>query len=318
VKYKILVSDGMDAAAVETLKACASLDVDFRKTTPLPDLLAALSTVEALAVRSATKVTREVFEAAPKLKLVVRLGAGVDNIDLEAAKAKGVTVMNTAAANANSAAEHAIALMFSLARQIPDAAKSLRNQEWRRADFMGVELESKTLGVLGLGQIGKMVAKKALGLGMKVVGYDPFITSLKEPELASVKIIKNLEDLLPVCDWVTLHLPKNKETTDLLNADRLRKIKKGGRVINAARGGVVNESDLMKVLDEGHLAGAALDVFNSEPPTFPNPLFSHSKILAVPHLGASTTEAQERVGGVGAQKIIAFFESNDRSGTLTV
>lgn len=318
MKHKILVSDGMDAAAVETLKACALLDVDFRKSTPLPDLLKVLPTVNALAIRSATKVTREVLDAAPQLKLIVRLGAGVDNIDLEAAKAKGVTVMNTAAANANSAAEHAIALMFSLARQIPDAAKSLRAQEWRRADFMGVELDGKTLGVLGLGQIGKMVAKKALGLGMKVVGYDPFVTSLKESDLAAVQIVKNLDEALGLCDWVTLHLPKNKETTNLLNADRLRKIKKGGRVINAARGGVVSESDLIKVLDEGHLAGAALDVFDTEPPTFPNPLFAHTKILAVPHLGASTVEAQERVGGVGAEKIIAFFEKGDRTGTLTL
>jgi D-3-phosphoglycerate dehydrogenase len=318
MKYKVLIADGMDAAAVETLKKSAALDIDFRKSTPLPDLLKVLPTINALAVRSATKVTREVFEAAPQLKLVVRLGAGVDNIDLEAAKSKGVTVFNTAAANSLSAAEQAIALMFSLARQIPEAAKSLRNQEWRRADFMGVELDSKTLGVLGLGQIGKIVARKALGLGMKVVGFDPYVTSIKEPELASVRIIKNLDELLPLCDWVTLHLPKNKETAGLLNAERLRKIKKGGRIVNAARGGIIVESDLIKVLDEGHLAGAALDVFDVEPPTFPNPIFAHSKILSVPHLGASTVEAQERVGGVGADKIIAFFEKSDRSGTLTV
>jgi D-3-phosphoglycerate dehydrogenase / 2-oxoglutarate reductase len=318
VSHKVLISDGMDAEAVETLKASKNLAIDFRKSTPLPDLLKVLPTIECLAIRSATKVTKEVLDAAPNLKLVVRLGAGVDNIDLVAAKAKGVAVMNTASANALSAAEHAIALMFSLARNIPESAASLRKNEWRRADFVGVELDGKTLGILGLGQIGKIVARKAIGLGMKVVGYDPFVEKLKEPELAAVRVLKTIDEVLPLCDWVTLHLPKNKETTNLFNEARLKTLKKGARIVNAARGGIINEKDLMKVLDEGHLAGAALDVFDKEPPEFPNPLFQHAKVLAVPHLGASTFEAQSRVGTVGADRILAFFERGDRSTTLTV
>ncbi len=307
----------MDADAVEILRASKSLSVDFRKSTPLPDLLAALPGVEALAIRSATTVTKEVLDAAPDLKLVVRLGAGVDNIDLNSARAKGVAVMNTASANALSAAEQAIALMFSLSRHVAPASASLAKGEWRRADFVGVELEGKTLGILGLGQIGKIVAKKALALGMKVLGYDPFIENLKETELSNVVISKNLDDLLPLCDWVSLHLPKNKDTAGLFNETRLKRMKKGARLVNAARGGVIVESDLIKVLNEGHLSAAALDVFEKEPPQFPNPLFTHAKILAVPHLGASTVEAQARVGSVGAERIIAFFERSDRSTSLT-
>jgi D-3-phosphoglycerate dehydrogenase len=317
MKIKILVADGMSDLALKKFQEESSFEVNFRKSTSTEELLPLLEDVDALFVRSATRVTAEVLEAAPKLKLVVRLGAGVDNIDIPVATMRKVAVMNTAAANALSAAEHTIALMFSLARRIPQAVLSLSKQEWRRADFVGFELTGKILGVVGCGQIGRIVIEKALGLGMKVIAYDPFIKDLSPWKLdGKVSLKASLKSLVEESDLVTLHIPRTDETKNLVNAELLSFFKKEAYLLNVARGGIVDEVALLEALNNDVLAGAALDVFEKEPPVFPNPLLVHPKVIATPHLGASTFEAQERVGLVAFEQVQAFFLKGSRVGVV--
>jgi D-3-phosphoglycerate dehydrogenase len=317
MKIKILVADGMSDLALKKFQEESSFEVNFRKSTSTEELLPLLQDVDALFVRSATRVTAEIFEAAPKLKLVVRLGAGVDNIDIPVATMRKVAVMNTAAANALSAAEHTIALMFSLARRIPQAVLSLSKQEWRRADFVGFELTGKILGVVGCGQIGRIVIEKALGLGMKVIAYDPFIKDLSPWKLdGKVSLKASLKSLVEESDLVTLHIPRTDETKNLVNAELLSYFKKGAYLLNVARGGIVDEVALLEALNNDVLAGAALDVFEKEPPVFPSPLLVHPKVIATPHLGASTFEAQERVGLVAFEQVQAFFLKGLRVGVV--
>lgn len=315
---KVLVADGMSQVALEKFQTSGQFNVNFRKNTSVEELMSMIEDVEILAIRSATRVTPEVLDAGKKLKLVVRLGAGVDNIDVPAAKARGVHVMNTAAANSLSAAEHTIALMFALARKIPQAAESMSRQEWKRADFVGFELSGKTLGVIGSGQIGRIVMEKGLALGMDVVAYDPFVSDLsKYPALSRAKLTKTLEDLVKQSDLVTLHIPRTKETKGLISRDLLKQFKKGAYLLNVARGGLIDDEALIEALNNNELAGAAIDVFEVEPPTFPNKLIAHSKIIATPHLGASTFEAQERVGLVAFEQIVNFFEKGERQGFVS-
>ena len=240
----------------------------------------------------ATKVTAKVLEQATRLKVIGRAGIGVDNVDIPAATARGVIVMNTPFGNSITTAEHAIALMFALARQIPAADASTQAGKWEKNRFMGVEITGKTLGVIGCGNIGSIVAARAIGLNMRVIAFDPFLSAERAVELGVEKV--ELDDLLARADFITLHTPMTAQTKNILSAENLAKTKKGVRIINCARGGLVDEAALRAALDSGHVAGAAFDVFVEEPATA-NPLFGHPNVVATPHLGASTSEAQENV-----------------------
>ena len=247
---------------------------------------------DGLAIRSATKVTAKLLEKAAKLKVVGRAGIGVDNVDIPAATQRGIIVMNTPFGNSITTAEHAIALMFALARQIPSADASTQAGKWEKNRFMGVELTGKVLGIIGCGNIGSIVAERGLGLKMRVIAFDPFLSPERAEQIGVEKV--ELDDLLKRADVITLHTPMTAQTKNILSAENLAKTKKGVRIINCARGGLVDEAALRAALDSGHVAGAAFDVFIEEPATA-NPLFGHPNVVATPHLGASTNEAQENV-----------------------
>jgi len=290
-KPKVLISDKMDpnAARIFEERGC-EVDVITGKT---PDeLKAMIGQYDGLAIRSATKVTKEILDAADNLKVVGRAGIGVDNVDIPAASAKGVVVMNTPFGNSITTAEHAIALMFALARQLPEANAQTQDGKWPKNDFMGVEVTGKTLGLIGAGNIGSIVADRARGLRMKVVAYDPFLTEERAIEMGVEKA--DLETLLSRADFITLHTPLTEQTRNILSRERLEKTKKGVRIINCARGGLIDEAALKDLLDSGHIAGAALDVFVTEPAK-EHPLFGTENFVATPHLGASTNEAQVNV-----------------------
>ncbi len=288
---KVLISDKLSPAAIEIFKR-RGLEVDFKPGLAPADLRAIIGQYDGLAVRSATKVTREVLDAATNLKVVGRAGIGVDNVDVTSATQRGVVVMNTPYGNAITTAEHAIAMMFALARQIPEASASTKAGKWEKNRFMGVEVFGKTLGLIGCGNIGSIVADRAVGLKMKVVAFDPFLSEARALELGVEKV--ELPALLERADFVTLHTPLTEQTRNILSRENLGKLKKGVRVINCARGGLVDEAALADYLKSGHIAGAALDVFETEPAT-DSPLFGLENVVCTPHLGAATTEAQENV-----------------------
>jgi D-3-phosphoglycerate dehydrogenase / 2-oxoglutarate reductase len=288
---KVLISDKLSPAAIEIFRR-RGIEVDFKPGLSAPELRAIIAPYDGLAVRSATKVTRELLEAAPNLKVVGRAGIGVDNVDVTSASARGVVVMNTPYGNAITTAEHAIAMMFALARQIPEASASTKAGKWEKNRFMGVELFGKTLGLIGCGNIGSIVADRAVGLKMKVVAFDPFLSEKRALELGVEKV--ELNELLERADFVTLHTPLTEQTRNILSRENLAKLKRGTRVINCARGGLVDEQALYEALASGHLAGAALDVFEVEPAT-ESPLFALDTVVCTPHLGAATAEAQENV-----------------------
>ncbi|SFA98120.1 D-3-phosphoglycerate dehydrogenase [Poseidonocella pacifica] len=290
---KVLVSDKLSETAVQIFRD-RGIDVDF-----MPELgkdkekLAELiGQYDGLAIRSATKVTDKLLERATNLKVVGRAGIGVDNVDREAASKKGVIVMNTPFGNMITTAEHAIAMMFAVARQLPEASSSTHAGKWEKSKFMGVELTGKTLGVIGAGNIGGIVCDRARGLRMKVVAYDPFLSQEKADKMGVEKVA--LDDLLKRADFITLHVPLTDQTKNILSREALEKTKKGVRIINCARGGLVDEQAVADLLQSGHIAGAAFDVFAVEPAT-ENPLFGLPNVVCTPHLGASTTEAQENV-----------------------
>lgn len=318
---KILITDGMNAEAVEILKAQKDFSVDLRKSTSADELAGIIGNYDAIVIRSATTLTKDLIEKANSMKLIVRAGAGVDNIDVPTATARKIPVMNTASANANAAAEQTIALLFAMFRQIPQAYVSLRAAKWERDNFKGYEVAEKTLGVIGLGNIGRMVCEKAIGLGMRVIGYDPVIKSVTQlPTLArlseSFTLVNDPDEAVSKCDVLTLHVPKAPATANFVNADRLSKMKNGSFLINCARGGVVDEKAVIDALETGKLAGAAFDVFEKEPPSFESPLLKHPKVVCVPHLGASTHEAQARVGATAAKQMIGFFARGERAGVI--
>ena len=290
---KVLISDKLSAAAVQIFKD-RGIDVDFQ-----PDLgkdkdalEAVIGNYDGLAIRSATKVTEKILEAASNLKVIGRAGIGTDNIDKPAASKKGVIVMNTPFGNMITTAEHAIAMMFAVARQIPEASASTHAGKWEKSKFMGVELTGKTLGVIGAGNIGGIVCDRARGLKMKVVAYDPFLGEEKAEKMGVEKV--ELDALLTRADFITLHVPFTDATANILSRENLEKTKKGVRIINCARGGLVDEAALADLLKTGHVAGAAFDVFAVEPAK-ENPLFNLPNVVCTPHLGAATTEAQENV-----------------------
>lgn len=291
---KVLVSDKLSETAVQIFRD-RGIEVDFQ-----PDLgkdkdklAEVIGDYDGLAIRSATKVTEKILDAATNLKVIGRAGIGTDNIDKAAASKKGVIVMNTPFGNMITTAEHAIAMMFSIARQIPAASASTQAGKWEKSKFMGVELTGKTLGVIGVGNIGSIVCDRARGLKMKVVAYDPFLGQEKADKMG-VEKVEQLDDLLKRADFITLHVPMTDQTRNILSREALEKTKKGVRIINCARGGLVDEQALADLIKSGHVASAALDVFAEEPAT-QNPLFGLPNVVCTPHLGAATTEAQENV-----------------------
>ena len=288
---RVLISDKLSPAAVAIFKE-RGVEVDVKTGLDKDELARIIGDYDGLAIRSSTKVTAKLLEHAHKLKVVGRAGIGVDNVDIPAATARGVIVMNTPFGNSITTAEHAIAMMFALARQIPAADSSTQSGKWEKNRFMGVELTGKTLGIIGCGNIGAIVATRGLGLKMRVIAYDPFLSEERASELGVEKV--ELDGLLSRADVITLHTPLTAQTKNILSADNIAKTRKGVRIINCARGGLVDEVALRAALDSGHVAGAAFDVFVEEPATA-NPLFGHPNVVATPHLGASKTEAQENV-----------------------
>ena len=315
-KPRVLVSDKLSETAVQIFRD-RGIDVDYR-----PDLgkdkdalLAVIGDYDGLAIRSATKVTPKLIAASPRLKVVGRAGIGVDNVDIPAATQRGIVVMNTPFGNAITTAEHALSMMMALARQIPEANASTLAGKWEKNRFMGVELFNKTLGVIGCGNIGSIVADRALGLKMKVIAFDPFLSAERAVEIGVEKV--ELDQIFRRSDFITLHTPLTEKTRNIVNADSLAKCKKGVRIINCARGGLVNEDALYEALVSNHVAGAALDVFEVEP-AVSHRLFALENVVATPHLGASTSEAQENVALQIAEQMSDFLISGAVSNALNM
>ena len=303
---KVLISDSLSEEAVRIFES-HGIDVTFEPALGKdPERLASIiGDYDGLAVRSATKATADLIAKADNLKVIGRAGIGVDNIDLPAASARGIVVMNTPFGNSITTAEHAIAMMFAVARQIPMANASTHAGKWEKSKFMGTEITGKTLGLIGCGNIGSVVASRAIGLRMQVLAYDPFLSADRARELGVTKI-ENVDELLARADFISLHLPKTDKTANILSADRVAKMKPGARLINCARGGLVDESAVAEALKSGALAGAAFDVFATEPAT-ENPLFGLPNVVVTPHLGAATREAQENVALQIAEQMSAYL-----------
>ena len=306
---KVLVSDKLSKTAVQVFKD-NDIDVDY-----LPDLgkdkdklLEVIGQYDGLAIRSATKVTEKIISAANNLKVIGRAGIGVDNVDIPAATKKGIIVMNTPFGNSITTAEHAISLLLSLARQIPEADASTRAGKWEKNRFMGVEVTNKILGIVGAGNIGSIVADRAQGLKMKVIAFDPFLTPERAVDIGVEKV--ELDELLARADFITLHTPLTEQTRNIISAEALKKVKPGVRIVNCARGGLIDEAALFEALQSGRVAGAALDVFLEEPAK-DNPLFGLPNVICTPHLGASTGEAQENVALQVAEQISAYLNSGE-------
>jgi len=291
--FKILVSDPLSKEGLKILQEVKEFQVDVKTELKPQELKEIIKDYHALIVRSATKVTKEIIEAAHNLKVIGRAGVGLDNVDLEAATQRGIIVMNTPAGNTISTAEHTMSLMLAISRNIPQAHFSVKSGEWKRSKFIGVELYNKTLGIIGLGRIGSEVAKRALSFGMKVLAYDPFL-SQQVAESLGVTLV-DLKELLKKSDYITIHTPLTEETKHLLSYEEFALIKEGVRIINCARGGIIDELALAEAIKEGKVASAAIDVFEKEPPTLDNPLLKLENVIVSPHLGASTEEAQVNV-----------------------
>lgn len=305
---KVMIRDNMSPRAKEIFEETGKIKVvvDNDKATNDP---AALSKIigefDGLAIRSGTKVKAEVIEKAERLKVIGRAGIGVDNIDVTAATARGIVVMNAPGGNTVTTAEHAISMMLSLARHIPQATAKIREGKWEKKQFMGVELAGKTLGIIGLGHIGRVVASRARGFEIKVIAADPYITKEAANSLGVELVL--LKDLLPRADFITLHVPRMEETKHLIREDTISKMKPGVRIVNCARGDIIHLDDLYQAVLSGHVAGAALDVFPQEPPDLSLPLFKHPNIIFTPHLGASTGEAQQKVAEMIARQMVKYL-----------
>lgn len=306
---KVLISDKLSPKAKEIFES-ANIEVDVKVGMSEDELLACIGEYDGLAIRSATKVTAKVLETAKNLKVVGRAGIGVDNVDIKAATANGCVVMNTPFGNSVTTAEHSISLMMAMARKIPQANASTHEGKWEKSKFMGTEISGKTLGLIGCGNIGSIVADRAQGLKMKVMAYDPFLSS---EHAAAINVEKvELDDLLKRADVISLHTPLNDATRHILNKDTLAKMKKGAMLVNCARGGLVVEADLKEAIESGHIAAAAFDVFEEEPAT-ENLLFGMEQVICTPHLGASTSEAQENVAVQVAEQMSDYLNN----GTVT-
>jgi D-3-phosphoglycerate dehydrogenase len=302
---RVLVSDPLSEQGLAILRQGKDLEIDYRPGLKEAELAAAIAGAHALVIRSGSKVTARVLAAATDLKVIGRAGIGVDNVDVPAASKRGVVVMNTPTGNAVTTAEHAIALLFSLARMIPQASLSMKAGKWEKKKFEGRELAGKTLGVIGLGNIGRIVADRARGLGMQVIGFDPVLSADRAAALG-VELI-SLAEIWPRADAITVHTPLTAETKGLVNDAVVAKLKKGVLLINAARGGIYDLDALYRGLESGHIGGVALDVFEVEPPPPDLPILQHERCIATPHLGASTTEAQDRVALEIAEQVVAYL-----------
>jgi D-3-phosphoglycerate dehydrogenase len=300
---RVLIAEPLAEAGIELLRR--HHEVDVRGSLGPEELLTAIADADALVVRSATRVTAEVLAAAPRLRVIGRAGIGLDNVDVAAATKRGVMVVNAPQSNVVSAAEHTIALLLAQARNIPRADAALRGGRWERSRFIGSELYGKTLGVVGLGRVGTLVAHRLHAFGMRIVAYDPFVSHERAAQL-DIELL-DLDELLARADFVTIHLPKTPETVGLLGAERLGRMRPGARLVNTARGGIVDEAALAKAVESGHLAGAALDVFEEEPTTH-NPLFEVDDVVVTPHLGASTAEAQDKAGVTIAEQLLLALD----------
>lgn len=303
-KYRVLITDNLAPAGIKLLEETGRIEVDNRSGLKPADVREALKTADGIIIRSGTTLTDELLAGQKRLKVIVRAGVGVDNIDLAAATREGIVVMNTPAGNTTSTAEHTIAMLLALSRNIGAADASMKAGKWDRKSFTGTQLAGKTLAVIGLGRIGLAVAQRAKGLEMKVIGYDPLLSEERAAELG-IELSRIVDDVVTRCDFLTVHTPLTDETRGIINAERLAKMKKGVRIINCARGGIVDEEALADAIESKHVAGAALDVFVKEPPG-ENRLTKLPGVLATPHLGASTDEAQELVA-VEAAEIISGF-----------
>jgi len=293
VSRRVLVSDPLSARAIAALRAAPGIHVEERKGLKEADLLPIVADIDAWIVRGATQVTRRLIEAAPRLRWVARAGAGLDNIDVAAAKERGIGVLNVPGANAVAVAELVFGLLLGLLRHIPEGDASVRRGEWDKSRFMGRELRGKTVGIVGLGKIGRAVAQRARAFEMTCVGFDPLVSDADVRAMGVEPL--PLDDLIARAEILTLHVPLSAETRGMIGAERLARLPKGAFLVNAARGGLVDEAALLTALESGALAGAALDVFSSEPPQG-SPLVGHPKVVATPHVGAATVEAQEAVG----------------------
>jgi len=298
---KILICDKTEKEYIEQMRA-AGLTVDVRDNITPEELPNVLPAYDGMVVRSRTKVRRPLIDVCPNLKVIVRGGAGLDTIDYEYARSKGIVVMNTPHANSASVAELAIGYMLMLARSLYKVSSSMKAEKWDKKSFTGDEIGGKTLGIIGYGTIGHETAKRANALGMKIVAYDPYVSS------QNGAVLVTLDELLAQSDYISLHLPKTKESTNMIGAEQFAKMKNGVRIINCARGGIINEDALYEALTSGKVAGAALDVFAEEPPTDWK-LLKLENVIASPHIGAGTKEAQARVGAEVAEKLIAFAKN---------
>ncbi len=301
---KVLIADSISQRGIDDLSRDDALDVSVQTNLSVPQLLEIIPEFTALVVRSQTKVTADVLKAGTRLRVVGRAGVGVDNVDVEAATQRGVVVLNAPGGNTVSTAEHAFSLLLCVARKIPQADASVRGKNWERKNFEGVELYNKILGVIGMGRIGSELARRAIAFGMRVVAYDPYLSATRARAL-QVELVDELDDLLAGADFISLHTPLTPETRHLLDAARLQKTKRGVRIINCARGGLIDETALANALQDRHVAAAALDVFEKEPLPNDSALRSTPNLILTPHLGASTAEAQESVGIEIAQSIRA-------------
>src|SRR5437867_5534124 len=303
----VLICDPISPRGIEFFRQQPQLKVTvLDKRLSEAELLQAVAEVEAIVVRSETKITRKVMEAAPRLKVVGRAGVGVDNVDVEAATQRGIVVMNTPSGNTISTAELTFSMLLALARKIPQAHASMKAAEWNRKAFQGVELYNKTLGILGMGRIGTEVARRAMAFGMQVLAYDPYL-SLARAKALQVELIENLDDIFARSDFLTVHMPMTDETRGMIDAAAFAKMKKGVRVLNCARGGIINEKDLCAAVRSGQVAGAALDVYEEEPLPEQFPLRELPQVIMTPHLGANTEEAQENVGIEVAEAITDYL-----------
>lgn len=312
---KILISDSVNSKSIEIFKS-AGYSVTYKTDYSRDELLNIISDYNVLVVRSATKVDAELISRMKSMEVIGRAGAGVDNIDINAATQKGILVMNTPGGNTISTAEHTMAMILTLCRNIPQANKSILDGKWDRKKYSGTELKGKTLAILGLGKIGKEVARRAKAFGMNLIGYDPLLSDDVASELG-VKLFK-LEEIWKLADIITVHVPLNSETKNLINKEVLNKCKDGVKIVNCARGGIVNESDLLEAINQAKVSGAALDVYETEPPDFSNPLLKNPKVVCTPHLGASTEEAQELVAIQIAEQIVDYFSAGKISGAVNL
>lgn len=315
--YRVLVTDTLSSQGLDLLKSFSEIEVVYTPGIKPAELKEALKEADGIVIRSGTKLTADVLDGQTRLKVIARAGVGVDNVDLPTATRQGIVVSNTPDGNTLSTAEHTIALMMALCRNIGPASQTMRNGTWDRKSFTGTQLAGKTIGVVGLGRIGVAVAKRCRGLEMTVLGYDPFMSEERAAE-NGIELYRNVDEMLAKCDFITVHTPLTEETKNLINATRLAAMKKGVRLVNCARGGIINEDDLADAIESGHVAGAALDVYVKEPPAADFRLAKLPQVLCTPHLAASTDEAQEQVALEAADIVANFLTKNEIRSTVNM